>query len=641
MRNELTKSAFSPHEATKVFEPKPSGLLRPITILRVRDAVIYQGIINLVAEKIRKLHEQFYFKTVFSNIISGRKGSRHFYRNWKYCRRRFSAARKKAFDDGYVWYGKLDLASFYDVIDHKILGRLLSQLRINNELIELLKHCLSKWSLILKGYEHGHGIPQGPLASGLLAEVVLHTLDKRMADLKESVYLRWVDDITIMSKSEQEAKIQFARVEMICRQLGLIPTIKSHIKKIDSIEDFIIDEPSPPASVIDYPESPQRLTKKENDPIRKIFLSCFKGKQLLQEEQTTTKLKFALFRMNPDKRLLKKTVLLLEKLPCIYEAINYYWRKFGRNKEIGELLIKYLGSKPIYAIVAARCLETLFFCCVYGQYDKLRNIALGALSGKHNVILPCAAVKVLCLRANCLNLLTKMLSNSRDVYLSEHLLINLYDMFVPSEKEIQINKYVRIPVPELAMTAAYILTRDNQNLARERVTINPWATPILVKFGMLKRQVTIDLIREILRRRYRTKIPSSIRFQKPLGIRSYKQALIHLNQSEGSFDTNRAFWVTQTDNFNQILLHMIFHKKLKIKIQYADVFASLTNNELRSNYPNLAAAFSKTHKIRCSSFVSHAYSKEKGAFTTDLKIKQRNELAKLLGTAYQEFINNL
>lgn len=107
--------------------------------------------------------------------------------------------------------GKLDLASFYDLIDHKLLRRILLKMGINNDVVDLLIKCLGKWTLYPKGLEHGHGVPQGPLVSSLLAECVLSYLDKHMVGLNNSVYLRYVDDITMMSKSEKEARKQFAR----------------------------------------------------------------------------------------------------------------------------------------------------------------------------------------------------------------------------------------------------------------------------------------------------------------------------------------------------------------------------------------------------------------------------------------------
>jgi len=70
LHDELRTNAFNPSDTTKIFIPKPSGLLRPISILTIKDTVVYQAIANLIADKARKPHSNFYFKSVFSNVLT-------------------------------------------------------------------------------------------------------------------------------------------------------------------------------------------------------------------------------------------------------------------------------------------------------------------------------------------------------------------------------------------------------------------------------------------------------------------------------------------------------------------------------------------------------------------------------------------
>ncbi len=170
LRNELTNRAYEPSEATKIFIPKPSGLIRPITILRIRDTVIYQAIGNLIADKVRKQFSANYFKLVFSNILPARS-SQYFFRDWKYCLRKLDSEKNQAFNNGNVWMGKLDLASFYDLIDHKVLRRILLRMGMNTDAVDLLIKCLGTWTLYPKGLEQGHGVPQGPLVSSTLSRM--------------------------------------------------------------------------------------------------------------------------------------------------------------------------------------------------------------------------------------------------------------------------------------------------------------------------------------------------------------------------------------------------------------------------------------------------------------------------------------
>ena len=117
LQTELRNKTYSPSPSTKIYLPKPSGLLRPITLLRIEDTVVYQSIANVLAEKARRYISKYYLKTVFSNILSS-PGYPLFYRRWKYGYRRWNLAKQQAIQDGYTWMGELDLTSFYDVIDH-------------------------------------------------------------------------------------------------------------------------------------------------------------------------------------------------------------------------------------------------------------------------------------------------------------------------------------------------------------------------------------------------------------------------------------------------------------------------------------------------------------------------------------------
>ena len=108
-------------------------------------------------------------------------------------------------------------------------------------------------------------------------------------------------------------------------------------------------------------------------------------------------------------------------------------------------------------------------------------------------------------------------------------------------------------------------------------------------------------------------LPASFNFRKMLKLSDYKQALLHLNQAEGAFDTQRAFWLIQMDNVNQLILYTIFNKKLHMPIVYPDVFGSIDSTRLKNMFPNLQLYFKDCHQKRSSSFISHAYSKEKNS----------------------------
>jgi len=637
LQKELKENAFSPSQATKMYLPKPSGLLRPITLLRVRDTIVYQAIGNVIGEKARKYLSRYYFNTVFSNILTS-TGYPYFYRQWRFGRRKLDLARKEAFSQGYVWLGELDLASFYDVIDHDLLRGIIAEFYDNDEVLQLLFSCLSQWTIHPGGLRHSHGIPQGPLPSSFIAECVLHSLDRRMTKLRNAVYLRYVDDITVMSTNEKDARKQFARIEVLCRELGLVPQVKRPIQELNEIEDLMFPEPSP---IQTSPFSPLSVSKKESDAARKTFLSCFRrGALNRKEEQVVSKLNYSLFRMSPDRRILSKVLNLLKAMPSVTNAINYYLRKFGKDRHICSCLFDYLESNPIYDFVSANCLETIYLGCVKGQFDSLSNSCRKFLSEKYHTVLKSTAAKILGLRKVHTNQLKKMVTRSNDVYLTEHLLYALSNALPDTSKEALLNTFIRIQDPDVAMTSAYLLTSNILKLSGDVADINPWATPILASKGLTKKRMMGDKVGEILRKRYGVTLPTGFSFRKVLNRGQYKQALLHLNMAEGGFATNRSLWATQMDNFNQIILFVIY-RKLGTNVTWDNVFGSLASRKLRHQFPNVAAVFKRCHEARLLNPVPHAYSRLLGTFSRDIKPRERDNLCKELKIAYQEFINKI
>lgn len=637
LQKELQESTFSPSQATKIYLPKPSGLLRPITVLRVRDTIVYQAIANIIAERARKRLSRYYFNMTFSNILTS-TGYPYFYREWRYGRKKLDSARKQAFNQGYIWLGELDLASFYDVIGHDLLRTVLEKFYDDDDGLQLLLSCLSEWTIHPIGYKHGHGIPQGPLPSSFIAECVLHLLDRRMPKLTDSVYLRYVDDITIMSKNEKDARKLFARIEVLCRELGLVPQIKRPIKKLHDIEDLMFPEPSPVQST---PYLPAKISRRQNDAARKIFLSCFRrGKLSSKEEQLVSKLNYSLFRMNPDRRILKRVLGLLNTMPCVTNAINYYLRKFGNDRHICSCLFDYLDSEPIYDFVSANCLETIYLSCVSGQFGKLSNTCRKFLSEKYHTIVRSTAVKILGLRKINTKGLLGILDRNKDVYLTEHLLLALSNSLPSTQKEQLFNKFIRLQDSHLALTSAYLLTSNNLKLSGPVVNINSWATPILTSKGLTKKRVMGDRVGDIIKKRFGVTLPVGFSFRNVLTRGQYKQAIIHLNMAEGGFATNRSLWATQMDNFNQIILSIVY-KKLAMSVVRSYEFGSLSSTLLRTRFPNLAAVFERCHNARSLNPVPHPYSRLLGTFSRDIKPGERDKLCKELRIGYQEFINKV
>ena len=67
LKNRLDRSIFEPSNACKLFLPKPSGILRPYTLLSIEDQIVYQAMANVVAERLHPRVRNKYDNKVFGH----------------------------------------------------------------------------------------------------------------------------------------------------------------------------------------------------------------------------------------------------------------------------------------------------------------------------------------------------------------------------------------------------------------------------------------------------------------------------------------------------------------------------------------------------------------------------------------------
>src|SRR5258706_1933666 len=204
LMSRIGRGIYVPSSAITVYFPKPTRILRPITLLTLNDQIVYQAIANYLANKFfRTLRPDYGVKT-FGAQYAGRN-SPFFYLPWKNAYRRFNSSIKYAYSNGNTVLADFDLVSFFDLIDHEILRQVLQRRVRSGEILDLLINCLKKWtSGNPKIYVRGHGIPQGPEPSAFLAEILLNDFDKVL--YRNVTYLRYVDDIKLLAKTFSSAR---------------------------------------------------------------------------------------------------------------------------------------------------------------------------------------------------------------------------------------------------------------------------------------------------------------------------------------------------------------------------------------------------------------------------------------------------
>ena len=163
IRQEVLRDRYGVSHASKIMLPKPSGTLRPLTLLTVDDQIVYQACVNLIADALKRKTGRRYEVRVFAHLYAGRT-SAFFYRQWQSSYRKFGQRIRQAHAKGYHYVANFDLTSFYDTIDHNVLRHFLMSIGIDEDAIDFLLQCLKTWTSTTwsngpQNIYHEHGIP--------------------------------------------------------------------------------------------------------------------------------------------------------------------------------------------------------------------------------------------------------------------------------------------------------------------------------------------------------------------------------------------------------------------------------------------------------------------------------------------------
>jgi retron-type reverse transcriptase len=237
LRARIKGGSFVPGEVRRIYLPKQSGLHRPITLLSLEDQIVLQAIANLIAKRIQPRRKPLQMQYVFSSILKAPQSIFFFY-DWKQTYRAFQRQIEKHYQSGLRWVGDFDLAAFYGTISHELLLRTAYPRLTRTEDVERILGWLGRWASVKASATHGHGIPQGPIASDFLAECFLLPVDRNLA--LDTVFVRYVDDLRMFGKSEEDVRRGVISLEVLCRERGLIPQVgKYAIKQATSLRDAL------------------------------------------------------------------------------------------------------------------------------------------------------------------------------------------------------------------------------------------------------------------------------------------------------------------------------------------------------------------------------------------------------------------
>lgn len=230
----------------KFYKPKPNGTQRTITVLPIKDALVFQAITNYVATRsFEKLNQNkdFILGSVLEedvrlgNKLLRRKEANFFlFESWTANYKKFAEATSEQFRNTKVRYKlETDLTGFYDTIPtFNLLLSISKDYGVADDILDLLGICLGAWSGTEDGSTPGIGIPQSADSSHFFANLYLHDVDEQIS-AEGWAYFRYMDDICIFSYEKSDLERALCRLDQLMKTKGL--SLNSNKTVIEEISE--------------------------------------------------------------------------------------------------------------------------------------------------------------------------------------------------------------------------------------------------------------------------------------------------------------------------------------------------------------------------------------------------------------------
>ncbi len=639
IRAEGLKDRYEVSHASKVLLPKPSGVLRPITLLKVEDQIVYQAIVNLIAEELKKRTKRRYEKRVFAHLYAG-KSSKFFNIKWQRSYRKFADRLRDCHSRGYDHIANFDLTSFYDSIDHHVLVHFLKELKIDEETIEYLMLCLRKWTSTTwsngpVNIYHEHGIPQGPLASGMLSEAVLQHLDKAGEQGgRRTIYLRYVDDIKILAKTENDLRAKLIKLDIASKEIGLFPqTAKINIRKVSDPEDEIKSVSRPPEPSVVPAVDQKKLTAR-------ILELCRRGRVASSD---STRFKYLLAKVKPSHRLNARLIKVLRTHPEYAPQIASYISRYTKVPAGMAADIKdYLDGQELYHAVLAVILDACLGRLPPPFDNEIGQSTADRLLRPKATALPLqptykSALIAWALSARKLSFADYegVVSVEPDWWVKKRSVTALdLDIFGEPSYEAFLNARMRENGSEVARICAARLVEGSHKLAKPYGNVETTAKHILRAAKLIRVVGAPDsrireIIAYILDRR-----PTAFDWKTLFGS-GHKHAERMMIMLKRDREANIEKFLVHLDSWCDLLLSEIYGR-IKPGKTYPAYGTALVDPNLIAALPTALPALKALHELRKESSVAHPRSQKTGKPTRRLKHHDFYKIRKQLVPAFDE-----
>jgi group II intron reverse transcriptase/maturase len=187
LRQSLLDGSYRAGDIRRVWIPKANGGQRGLGVPNVVDRIVQQAVHQVLSP---------HYEKTFHNRSHGFRAGRS-------CHTAIKQA-KEDLEEGYDWVVDIDLAKFFDEVNHDRLVSRLEQRIADHRVTKLIRQMLRAKVVMPDGVvvANERGTPQGGPLSPLLSNIVLDELDWEL-ERRGHRFVRYADDCNVYVQSER------------------------------------------------------------------------------------------------------------------------------------------------------------------------------------------------------------------------------------------------------------------------------------------------------------------------------------------------------------------------------------------------------------------------------------------------------